>query len=469
MKFSMEQVAAATGGRLVGEGKTWVTGVAVDSRAVAPGDLYVALPGARADGHDFVATAREAGAAGSLTTRDLGQEAGPHVVVPDTQIALGDLARVDLAQRRARTGTPDVVAVTGSVGKTTTKDLVQDVLSGLGGVYATAGSLNNEIGLPRTVLDAPEDTRVLVAEMGADAPGNLTYLTGIAPPRISVVLAVGRAHLEGFGSIEGVQRTKAELVQALGPDGLAVLNHDDARVLAMRADAEHAGARVVTYSASGRADAQVRAENTRVMDGGQAAFDLCTPEGSVPVTLALIGTHHVANALAAAAVARELGMTLPAIAEALAHAGPRSPHRMARHELANGVTLIDDSYNANPESMRAALRALVALARGRRSVAVLGEMRELGESARDEHDALGRLAVRLDVDKLLVVGQGARPLYTGALLEGSFGEEAHFVTDPDEAESWLRETLAPGDVVLLKASNSAGLHALADRILGAQA
>ncbi|PFG19383.1 UDP-N-acetylmuramoyl-tripeptide--D-alanyl-D-alanine ligase [Serinibacter salmoneus] len=462
----MEQVAQATGGRLVGEGGAEVTAVAIDSRAVRAGDLYVALPGARVDGHAFVDAARAAGATGSLTTRDLGEQAGPHVVVEDAQTALGDLARADLLRRQAQGGTPDVVAITGSVGKTTTKDLVQDVLGALGHVYATRGSLNNEIGLPRTVLDSPQDTRVLVAEMGADAPGNLTYLTSIAPPRVAVVLAVGRAHLEGFGSIEGVQRAKAELVQALRPGGLAVLNHDDARVLAMRADAELVGAGVVTYSASGRPEAQVRAENTRVLDTGQASFDLCTPQGRASVTLALIGGHHVANALAAAAVALELGMSVQQVAEALAVAGPRSPHRMARHDLAGGVTLIDDSYNANPESMRAALRALVALARGRRSVAVLGEMRELGESSRDEHDALGRLAVRLDVDKLLVVGQGARPLYTGALLEGSFGEEAHFVTDPDQAEAWLRDTLEPGDVVLLKASNGAGLHALADRLVG---
>ena len=357
--------------------------------------------------------------------------------------------------------------MTGSVGKTTTKDLLVDVLGTAGVVHANRASFNNEVGLPLTVLATPRDAVRIVVEMGADAPGNLTHLAGIAPPDVAVVLAVGHAHLEGFGSVEGVAAAKGELVAALGDGGTAVLNADDSRVAAMR---DRAGsATVLTFSASGVPSADVRAAGITMGSDGCASFQLAWADQSEPVTLRLVGEHHVVNALAAATVAIAEGLDLAAIAAALSTAQPRSPHRMAVSDLPGGITLIDDTYNANPESMRAALKALVAMAAGRRTVAVLGEMRELGADSLLEHDALGRLAVRLDVSKLLVVGRGARPLYTGALLEGSFGEEVAFVEDIDQAREWLAANTEPGDVVLLKSSNGAGLFHLADMLTGGDA
>lgn len=457
----LASAAQACQGVLHGNDADWRQAV-IDSRLVRQGDLYAALPGARVDGHDFVAAAAGAGAAGALVAHPVAVEL-PQIVVPDVQRALGDIARADLARLRAdgeqagaRPG-PLVIGVTGSVGKTTTKDLLRRVLSGR--VHAAAGSFNNELGLPLTVLGAPADSDVLVLEMGADAPGNIRYLTSIAPPDVAVVLRVGRAHLEGFGTLAAVAATKAELPAALGPDGLAVLNADDDLVAAMAAET---AARVVTF---GRGpDADVRAEGLHLVQG-HAAFDLCWRDTRTPVRLALLGEHHVTNALAAAAVALETGVPPAVVADRLVSAAPDSPHRMARTDLGGGITVLDDSYNANPDSMRAALKTLAELGQGRRTVAILGEMRELGADSLAEHDAIGRLTVRLDVQRLLVVGQGARPIFTGALLEGSFGQEAAFVPDTAAALEWWRANRQRGDLVLVKSSNGAGLHALADEML----
>ena len=474
--ISASRIADATRGQLHGE-DTAVDSFVVDSRQVTPGSLYVALPGERVDGHDFLQAARDAGATAALVTGLQDVDGLTQIVVADTQTALADLARDVLAHSlspatttRPSGGTrvrPRVIAVTGSVGKTTTKDLLVDVLGTAGVVHANRASFNNEVGLPLTVLATPRDAVRIVVEMGADAPGNLTHLAGIAPPDVAVVLAVGHAHLEGFGSVEGVAAAKGELVAALGDGGTAVLNADDSRVAAMR---DRAGsATVLTFSASGVPSADVRAAGITMGSDGCASFQLAWADQSEPVTLRLVGEHHVVNALAAATVAIAEGLDLAAIAAALSTAQPRSPHRMAVSELPGGITLIDDTYNANPESMRAALKALVALAAGRRTVAVLGEMRELGADSLLEHDALGRLAVRLDVSKLLVVGRGARPLFTGALLEGSFAEEAAFVEDIDQAREWLAANTEPGDVVLLKSSNGAGLFHLANMLTGGDA
>ena len=475
------QIADAANGQLHGD-DAQVSSVVVDSRGVTSGSLYVALPGERVDGHDFLQAARDGGATAALVTHLHDVDGLTQIVVPDTQSALADLARSVLAHSTplaspteppgeasapARTGRPRVIAVTGSVGKTTTKDLLVDVLGAAGVVHANRASFNNEVGLPLTVLATPSDAVRIVLEMGADAPGNLTHLAGIAPPDVAVVLAVGHAHLEGFGSVEGVAQAKGELVAALGEAGTAVLNADDARVAAMRERA--AGATVLTFSVSGVPSADVQAHQITMGADGCASFELRFGELSETVTLGLVGEHHVVNALAAASVGIAEGLDLSVIAKALSGAAPRSPHRMAVSELPGGITLIDDTYNANPESMRAALKALVGLAAGRRTVAVLGEMRELGADSLLEHDALGRLAVRLDVSRLLVVGRGARPPFTGALLEGSFGEEAAFVEDIDQAREWLAAHTEPGDVVLLKSSNGAGLFHLADMLTGGEA
>ncbi|ACQ80664.1 UDP-N-acetylmuramoylalanyl-D-glutamyl-2,6-diamin opimelate/D-alanyl-D-alanylligase [Beutenbergia cavernae DSM 12333] len=467
IEMTADEIASVTSGTVVaGDPQARVSeGVVIDSREATAGSLFVALPGEHVDGHAYVRVAHENGATTSLVTRlvpDAGD--GAQVLVDDAQRALGDLARHVLARRREVADEPPVVVgITGSVGKTSTKDLLAEVLAPLGVVHAPPGSLNNELGLPLTVLRAPQDARVVVAEMGADAPGNLTYLTSIAPPDVAVVLTVGRAHLAGFGSVDAVAATKSELVSGLAPGGFAVLNADDERVAAMARLAP----RVVTF---GSGDAvpppSVGARDVTLDAAGRAAFVLTTPDGEeVPVTLALVGEHHVTNALAAAAVGLGLGIAAADVAGALANAGARSPHRMHVVERPDGVTVVDDAYNANPESVRAALKALVAIAgRERRSVAVLGEMLELGDSSRDEHDAVGRVAVRLNVDKLVVVGEGARAMHTGASHEGSWGDEALFAPDLDAARAYLATELRPGDVVLVKSSKGAGLAALADEL-----
>ena len=468
IELTAADVATATGGRLHADADARVTGpVVVDSRRAGPGSLFVALPGERVDGHDFASAALEAGATLVLAAREL---AGvPTVVVDDVQAALGELARDVLARARAA-GDLKVVAVTGSVGKTTTKDLLGQLLVGPGAgqtsaesIIVPAGSFNNEVGLPLTVLRVQADTRYLVLEMGADGPGNIAYLTRIAPPDVGVVLAVGTAHVGKFGSVEAIAATKAEMVTGVVPGGTVVLNADDQRVAAMASGAA-ADRSVVTFGTIPAAD--VRAREVEVDATGRAGFGLQVTGGEpLPVRLRLVGAHHVSNALAAAAVATALGVPAPVLAEGLSQATPVSPHRMAVTERPDGVTVVDDAYNANPDSMRAALRALAVMAgRDRRSVAVLGEMLELGDGSRAAHDAIGRLVVRLNIKLLVVVGEGAYHIHEGALQEGSWGEESVFVPDLDSARAVLADALAPGDVVLVKSSLGSGLWRLGDEL-----
>ncbi|WP_251150742.1 UDP-N-acetylmuramoyl-tripeptide--D-alanyl-D-alanine ligase [Cellulosimicrobium sp. Marseille-Q4280] len=477
IELTAAEVAAATGGRLSADPDVRVGGpVVVDSRKVVPGALFVALPGEHVDGHDFAPRAVADGATLVLAARELDE---PCVVVDDVQTALGELARHVLATLRER-GDLRVVAVTGSVGKTTTKDLLGQLLRAEGPTVVPQGSFNNEIGLPLTVLEADGSTRFLVLEMGASGVGHLTYLTRIAPPDVSVVLTVGSAHLGEFGGIEAVARAKAEIVAGLAPGGTAVLNADDLRVAAM---ADVAPGEVVTFGTIPSAD--VRAEDLRIDRTGRVAFTLrtrATADGTsadgtttaggttaeAAVTLGLVGEHHVTNALAAATAALRLGVALPDVAARLSDARALSPHRMQVTERADGVTVIDDSYNANPDSMRAALKALAVVAgRDRRSVAVLGEMLELGDDSRVAHDDIGRLVVRLNIKLLVVVGEGAGGIHDGATQEGSWGDETRFVPDVAVAAALLREELREGDVVLVKASNGSGLWRLGDELAAA--
>lgn len=453
--LSLAEIAAVVSGQQcdIPDPDVRVTGPVVkDSREVEAGALFVAFPGARADGHDFAAGAVEAGAAAVLATRPVGV---PAIVVGDVTAALGALAR-----HLVRTLGAEVVALTGSAGKTGTKDLIAQLLERLAPTVYPAGNLNNEIGLPLTALRADEHTRHLVLEMGARGIGHIRYLAGLTPPRIGVVLNVGTAHLGEFGGREQIAQAKGELVEALPPadeGGVAVLNADDPLVRAMSARTR---ARVVLFGEAGEAD--VRAENVHLDDRGRPAFTLHTPTGCSDVTLRLYGEHHVSNALAAAAVAHELGMPASEIAAALGAAGTLSRWRMEVSERADGVTVVNDAYNASPDSMRAALRALAAMGRGRRTWAVLGEMAELGDQALAEHDAVGRLAVRLNVHKLVAVGgREAAWLDMGAKNEGSWGEESVHVSDAQAAIELLGEELRPGDVVLVKASRSVGLERVA--------
>lgn len=491
IRTSLADCASAVGGRLLaGDPAAMVTGVVtVDSRAVGPGDLFVAVAGGRVDGHDYVSAAVAAGAVAVLVQREVALErvavqeptlqepttptAGV-VLVPDTTVALADLARA--VHVRLRAGGTRTVAVTGSAGKTTTKDLLAELLRSDGEddavrVVATRGSYNNEIGLPLTVLAASEDTAVLVLEMGARAVGHLAHLTGIARPDVAVVLCVGSAHVGEFGSVEAIAAAKGELVDALvadDPTSVAVLNADDPAVAAMAARTR---ARVVGFGES--AGALVRAEEVDVDSDARLRLTLRSEHpravGSVAVRTRLVGEQHLPNVLAAAAVALELGVGLRRVADVLERAGAASPHRMQVTDRDDGVRVVDDAYNANPESTAAALRALAQMGRARaaaggRSWAVLGEMLELGPLSREAHDRIGRLAVRLNVDRLVVVGAGALPMHAAAQHEGSWGEESVHVPDIPAARSLLAAQLRPGDVVLLKASNGVGLWRLAQEL-----
>ncbi|MFF5443617.1 UDP-N-acetylmuramoyl-tripeptide--D-alanyl-D-alanine ligase [Streptomyces sp. NPDC012888] len=462
--LSLAEIADITGGQLhdIPDPSAQVTGsVVYDSREVERGSLFAAFSGERVDGHDYAERAVAAGAVAVLATRPVGV---PAIVVPDVEKALGALARAVVA----RLGT-DVVALTGSAGKTSTKDLIAQVLQQHAPTVWTPGSLNNEIGLPVTALRATAETRHLVLEMGARGIGHIAYLTGLTPPRIGVVLNVGTAHIGEFGGREAIAQAKGELVEALPAEadgGVAVLNADDPLVRAMTARTK---ARTVLFGEAD--DADVRATDVRMTERGQPSFTLHTPTGCSDVTLRLYGEHHVSNALAAAAVAHVLGMSTDEIATALSGAGTLSRWRMEVTERADGVTVVNDAYNANPESMRAALRALVAMGgaakeRGGRTWAVLGPMAELGDDSLAEHDAVGRLAVRLNVSKLVAVGgREASWLQLGAYNEGSWGEESVLVSDAQAAIDLLRSELRPGDVVLVKASRSIGLERIAQALL----
>ena len=456
--LSLSEIATVTNGRLAGaRGDEVVTAVEFDSRAIRAGGLFLALPGEHVDGHDFAAAAADRGAAGVLAARPVD---APAVVVPPAPRAdgtyLGDTdpdgsgAAVLAALARLATHVvgrlPDlaVVGVTGSSGKTSTKDLLAAVLAPLGPTVAPPESFNNELGLPWTALRADADTRHLVLEMSARGPGHIAALAATVPPRIGVVLNVGSAHLGEFGSVEGIAQAKGELVEALPADGVAVLNADDPRVAAM---ARRTAARVVTF---GRG-AEVRADAV-TLDAGRARFRLGTPAGSAPVALRLVGAHHIGNALAAAAVAIELGGTPEGVAAALSAVVPASRWRMEVTDRADGVTVVNDAYNANPDSMAAALRALRALGDSRRTWAVLGPMRELGGDEAAAHAGVATLARELGIDELVAVDS---PAY-GARRE---------VPDVDEAIALLHAELAPGDVVLVKASRAAGLERIAADLL----
>jgi UDP-N-acetylmuramoyl-tripeptide--D-alanyl-D-alanine ligase len=441
----------------------------VDSRRMVPGGLFVAAVGENVDGHEYVGAALAAGAAASLVTRPV---EGPQVVVHDVVAALGHIARA-VVDRLVIDGQLQVVALTGSSGKTGTKDLLAQTLHEYGTTVATAESLNNELGVPLTALVADESTRHLVLEMGARVIGDIAYLTEVAPPRIGLVLNVGAAHLGPFGGKEAIGRAKSELVQALpsaDAGGVAVLNADDELVAAMAAVTT---ARVVTFGTSTGAD--VRAVDVSLDEQSRPSFVLHagsaaapgSPAESAAIRLRVHGAHYVSNALGVAAVALALGMSLERIAAALNAAEARSRWRMQVTRRPDGVTVVNDAYNANPDSMRAGLEALVAMSRSGegRTWAVLGEMLELGAASDTEHAEIGRLTRKLGVDRLVVVGQGARGIHAGAVADGARdGEDSVAVPDSQTAQSLLREALRPGDVVLFKSSRDAGLRWLGDAV-----
>jgi UDP-N-acetylmuramoyl-tripeptide--D-alanyl-D-alanine ligase len=463
--MTLDDIAAAVGGRVHvppdGDqaSQVRVTGPPfLDSRAPERDGLFVAVPGEHVDGHDFAVAAVQAGASAVLGSRPVDV---PAVLVDDPVAALGRLA----AHVLARLPGLRVIGLTGSQGKTGTKDLLAQLLEQSGPTVAPVGSFNNELGVPLTALRADPQTQHLVVEMGARGIGHVRYLADMVQPSVAVVLNVGVAHLGEFGTRADIARAKGELVEALPDDGVAVLNADDPLVVAM-ADRTRAG--VLTFGTSPQAD--VRVSELQLDARGRPRFTLHTPEGSAEVALPLSGEHQALNAAAAATVAHHCGLSTQRIAQALAGVEPRSPWRMEIGERDDGVTVINDAYNANPDSMRAALRTLVAIGGGRRrTVAVLGEMLELGAASDEEHDGVGRLAARLNVSRLVVVGEGARPIHLGASQEGSGSDEPVHVPDVGAAVEFLDGDLSAGDVVLVKASRDAGLERVAAALLESRA
>jgi UDP-N-acetylmuramoyl-tripeptide--D-alanyl-D-alanine ligase len=459
--LTVAEVVEITGGVLHDEearGDLVVSGsVETDSRLVTAGSVFFALRGEVTDGHLFVDAAVSAGAALVVAERPVGATV-PVVVVDDGVVALSRLAAA-VVERVRRHGRLRVVGITGSNGKTSTKNMLRAVLGDVAPTVAPEGSFNNHVGAPISMLRIDDATEFLVVEMGASGPGEIARLVEIARPDTGVVLKVGLAHAGGFGGIEGTRAAKAEMVTDLPETGTAVLNADDDRVAGM---ASVTAARVVTF---GLADsATYRAADVDVTATG-TCFTLTHGDLTRRVDLRILGEHHVMNALAALTVAGEWGLDLDRAAAVLETVARAERWRMEVLDGGDGVTVVNDAYNASPDSVAAALKTLVQIVpEGGRSIAVLGEMAELGEFAREEHDRIGRLVVRLNVGQLVVVGTEARLIHVAAGLEGSWDGESVFVTDIDEAYDLLRGSLRAGDVVLVKSSKSAGLRFLGDRL-----
>ncbi|RWZ61493.1 UDP-N-acetylmuramoyl-tripeptide--D-alanyl-D-alanine ligase [Labedella populi] len=463
ISMTLEEIASVLSGRLALRGDAAATDVVdgyveTDSREIEAGGIFVAKPGETTDGHNFVGVAAERGARLAIVEHEVDEEIS-QVVVADAVTALGALAAHVVAAVRDR-GALRVVGITGSNGKTTTKNLLAAILAPRGETVAPKNSFNNAVGAPTTMLRVTARTEFLVSEMGASGRGQIARLVAMATPDIGVVLKVGLAHAGGFGGIESTFAEKSAMVTTLPSTAVAVLNRDDERVAAM---ADLTAARVVWFGLDGTAD--VRATDVEA-DRTGTRFTVTLPSGeSRPVHFKVLGEHHVSNALAAVAVATELGVPIDEIVERLETVTRAERWRMEVLGGRDDVTIINDAYNASPDSMAAALKtlALVTPPDGRR-VAVLGTMAELGELAGDEHDRIGLLAVRLRVDRLVVVGRDARRLHISAINEGSWDGESVFVETADEAFAYLEGELRSGDTVLVKSSNSAGLRHLGDRL-----
>lgn len=460
--LTLSEIAAATRGRLIpasASPELVVNGLTdTDSRLITPGDIFVAKPGEETDGHLFADAAVDNGAALLIVEREL-PVAVPQIVVADSVTALGDLA-TEVIRRVRALGRLRVVGITGSNGKTTTKNLLAAVLEQLGETISPKASFNNEVGAPITMLKVTNETRFLVAEMGASGIGEIARLIRMAKPDIGVVLKVGLAHAGEFGGIEATVTAKTEMVSDLLPQDVAVLNLDDARVAGM-ADATRA--RVLWFGLDSRA--AVRATDVSATAAG-TAFTLHLPDGaSVAVRFRVLGEHHVMNALAAAASAHELGASIEQIVVGLESVSRAERWRMELLGGRDDVSIINDAYNASPDSMSAAIRTLAQIGAERgRTIAVLGAMSELGDWAGEEHDRIGLQAVRLGIGRLVIVGPEARRMHITAINEGSWDGESVYFPTADEAFEYLSTEIAAGDTVLVKSSNAAGLRFLGDRL-----
>ena len=459
--LSLHEIAKVIGAELIGAGQTQVTGsVETDSRLIKSGSLFVAKPGEVTDGHLFISQAITNGAVAAIVEHEV-DESINQLVVKDSVHALGLLAEFVVAEVKSK-GTLQVIGVTGSNGKTTTKNMLREVLSIAGETVAPEESFNNEVGAPYSMLKISSDTKFLLVELGADGLGSIRYLANMCKPDIGVELKVGLAHAGEFGGIEVTENIKAELVEELSDSGIALLNIDDSRVANM---ASRTKAKVVGFGTNSEADYRATEINLDI-DGTSFIFN--RPDGSQdPVQLQILGEHHVYNALAALSVGDLLGIDQKACIAALEKMNLAERWRMEKHVREDGLVVINDAYNASPESMRAALQTLAQLGRlsSKRTIAVLGEMAELGEFGAYEHDALGRIAVRLNLSQVVVVGQGAKLIHMGASQEGSWDGESKYFDEISEALAFLREMLTGEEIVLVKSSKSANLRYLGDDLL----
>ena len=457
---SATKLADILGADLLGDKEVNVTGSAeTDSRLVSEGSIFFAKPGEQADGHDFVADAKLRGAVVAVVEHRVDVDI-TQLVVANTVDALGVLAAWLIGELKAN-GKLKVVGITGSNGKTTTKNMLRAILSQVGNTIAPIESFNNKVGAPISILKADLNTEFLVVEMGAEGLGTIAYLAKMAQPDVGVILKVGMAHAGEFGGIDVTAKIKGELAEALGADAQLVLNADDGMVAAMK---DRTQAAVKWFGTS--SESEYWASDISLSKIG-TSFVLHLPDGEhSAIQLSILGEHHVMNALAAASVSHLLGASKQQVVSALEAMELAERWRMQRVVRSDGVTIINDSYNASPDSMKAALQTLAQLGRmGSRTVAVLGEMAELGEYSRHEHDSIGRLVVRLNIDQLVVVGEGAKLIHMGASQEGSWDGESKFFPSIAEALEYLRGILADGDTVLVKSSKSANLRFLGDDLM----
>jgi UDP-N-acetylmuramoyl-tripeptide--D-alanyl-D-alanine ligase len=461
LALTVLEISQIVGAELFGAEEVLITGnVETDSRKVVPGSLFVAKPGEVTDGHLFIDPAIENGAVAVLVGHRVQQNI-PQIVVGDVVVALGLLAKYVVAEVKSK-GSLQVVGVTGSNGKTTTKNMLREILSKSGPTIAPEESFNNEVGAPYSMLKITEETKYLVVELGAGGPGSIRYLAQMCQPDIGIELKVGLAHAGEFGGIESTEDIKAELIEEISTESIALLNVDDPRVANMRSKTK---GKVITFGM--HADAMYRATKISVSITG-TTFTLHSPNHDPAViNLQILGEHHVYNALAAMATADLLGTEISLAVAALEEMALAERWRMQLSYRADGLTVINDAYNASPDSMRAAVQTLAELGRqsGKKTVAVIGEMAELGMYSIDEHDAIGRLVVRLNLGQLVVIGAGAKMVHMGASLEGSWDGESKYFEQISEAEAYLREMLTGEEIVLVKSSKSANLRYLGDALL----
>jgi UDP-N-acetylmuramoyl-tripeptide--D-alanyl-D-alanine ligase len=460
IRASASELQEVLGATIIGDGSIEVTAsVETDSRLVGNGSLFIAKPGEQADGHDFVAEAKQKGAVLAVVEKAVDVEIA-QLVVPNSVEALGQLAAWLIKVLKSK-GKLKVIGITGSNGKTTTKNMLGAILPQLGNTIAPIESFNNKVGAPISILRADLETEFLVVEMGAEGLGSIAYLAKMATPDIGVILKVGMAHAGEFGGIENTARIKGELAEAIDAEGQLVLNSDDGMVSAMK---DRTKAQVHYFGTN--QEAEFSASDISLTKTG-TSFELKWPDGEkTSVQLRILGEHHIMNALAAATVATLLGASKSQIVGALEAMELAERWRMQRVVRKDGVTIINDAYNASPDSMKAALQTLAQLGKmGSKTIAVLGEMAELGEYSIHEHDSIGRLVVRYNIDQLVVVGAGAKLIHMGATQEGSWDGESQFFLSIAEALEYLRGILADGDTVLVKSSKSANLRFLGDDLM----